>query len=537
MTTYTTSNQKQTEYIHQLEEKCQSQEETITMLQHKLDWLQEQFRLNQHKRFGSSSEKTTFEDQMALVFNETEGFQKDDITEPTIEEITYKRKKAVGHKDEALKDLPTETIIYELPEEEQVCPDCGEKRHVMGKEIRRELKIIPAQVEVVEHVQLIYSCRNCEKTANHVSIAKSTLPEPVIKGSIASPSAVAHIMTEKFVKGTPIYRQEQDYKRNGIDLSRQTMSNWANRCSLDWLEPVYGELKKELLERELLCADETTLQVLREPGKEATSKSYMWLYRTAADGLNRSIVLYEYQPSRSKEHPKLFLKGYKGYLHCDGYEAYHRLPSSIIICGCLAHARRKFDEALKSIPKDQQLGSQAAIGKGYCDQLFSIEKQLENMTPEERYQKRLELANPVWDAYFAWLKKVKPLPQSALGKAVNYSLNQWKYLQNYLLDGRCEISNNRAERSIKPFVIARKNFLFANTPRGAKASAITFSIIETAKENNLNPFEYLKYIFEQLPNVNIKENPDVLKNYLPWADLPAQCYSKKKDFTKATLES
>lgn len=529
MKTHIKSNQKQTKYIHQLEEKCKSQEEKITMLERKLDWLEEQIRLNQHKKFASSSEKTAFDDQMALVFNEAEGFQKDDIPEPTVEEITYKRKKSVGHKEEMLKDLPTETIIYEIPVEEQVCPDCGETRHVMGKEVRRELKIVPAQVEVTEHVQLIYSCRSCEKTADHVLVVKANLPNPVIKGSIASPSAVSYIMTEKFVKGTPIYRQEQDYKRNGIELSRQTMSNWVNRCSLDWLAPMYEALKGDLLDRELLFADETTLQVLKEPGKPATSKSYMWLYRTGDDGLGHPIILYEYQPSRSQQHPKKFLKDYKGsFLHCDGYAGYHNLPNSINICGCLAHARRKFDEALKSIPKDQHLGSSAAIGKGYCDKLFNIESKLENMAPDERYQKRLELAKPVWDAYFLWLKKVNPLPQSALGKAVGYSLNQWKYLQNYLLDGRCEISNNRAERSIKPFVIARKNFLFANTPRGATASAITFSLIETAKENNLNPFEYLKYIFEQLPNVNFKDDPNVLKNYLPWADLPTQCYAKIK---------
>ena len=529
MKTHMKSNQKQTEYIQQLEGKCKLQEDKITMLEHKLDWLEEQIRLNQHKKFGASSEKTTFDDQMALVFNEAEGFQKDDIPEPTIEEVTYKRKKAVGQKDEMLKDLRAETIVYELPEAEQVCPDCGESRHVMGKEIRRELKIIPAQVEVVEHVQLIYSCRSCEKTAERVSIAKAKCPQPIIKGSIASPSAVAHIMTEKFVKGTPIYRQEQDYKRNGIQLSRQTMSNWVNRSSLDWLALIYGELKAEIIKRDLLSADETTLQVLREPGKVVASKSYMWLYRTAADGLDRPIVLYEYQSSRSAQHPKRFLEGYKGFLHSDGYAGYHNLPKDIIICGCLAHVRRKYDEALKSIPQNQQIGSQAAIGKSYCDQLFRIEKQLADVTPEERYEKRLELATPVWDAYLVWLKKTKPLPQSALGKAVTYSLNQWKYLQNYLLDGRCEISNNRAERSIKPFVIARKNFLFANTTRGANASAITFSLIETAKENNLNPFEYLKYILEELPNVDFKENPDILKNYLPWANLPAQCYSKNKN--------
>lgn len=335
-------------------------------------------------------------------------------------------------------------------------------------------------------------------------------------------------MTQKFVQAVPIYRQEQDYQRNGLQLSRQTLSNWANRSALEWLSPLYEALKENLLAREILSADETTVQVFREPNKKATTKSYMWLYRTGDDQPERPIVLYEYQPSRSAHHSKKFLGNFRGFLHADGYEAYHKLGSSIIVCGCLAHARRKFEEALKSIPPKEQIGSQAMVGKGYCDKLFEIEKQLKDLEPKERYEKRLELAKPVWDAYLSWLKNSNPLPQSALGKAIYYSLNQWKYLQNYLLDGRCEISNNRAERSIKPFIIGRKNFLFANTVRGAQASAITYSIIETAKENNLNPFEYLKHLFEQLPNIDFKENPEDLKNYLPWAELPKACYSKQK---------
>lgn len=528
MKKHTTPYQNQIEYIQQLEEKCKAQEEKIASLEHKMDWLMEQIRLSQHKQFGPSSEKTTFEDQMSLVFNESEGFQRDALAEPIIEEVTYKRKKSVGHKEEILKDLPTETIIYEIPEAEETCPDCGEVRHVMGKEVRKELKVIPAQISVVEHVQLIYSCRGCEHDSESVSIVKSKLPHPVIKGSIASPSIVAHIMTQKFVQGTPIYRQEQDYNRNGIELSRQTMSNWVNRCALDWLEPLFEVLKEELLGRDVLCADETTLQVLREPGKKATSKSYMWLYRTGNDEEDRPIVLYEYQPNRSLQHPLKFLRGFKGYLHTDGYEVYHKLPSNIIVCGCLAHARRKFEEALKAIPKEQHIGSQALIGKNYCDKLFRIESELKDLSAAERHDKRHELAKPVWEAYLSWLKTVGALPKSALGQAIKYSLNQWSYLQNYLLDGRCEISNNRAERSIKPFVIGRKNFLFANTPRGAKASAITYSIIETAKENKLNPFEYLKYLFEQLPNIDFKQEPKLLKKYLPWAELPNECYSKSK---------
>lgn len=213
------------------------------------------------------------------------------------------------------------------------------------------------------------------------------------------------------------------------------------------------------------------MQVLREPGKAAQTDSYMWLYRTSGD-TDMPIVLYDYQPDRKTKRPAEFLKGFKGYLHTDGYGGYHGLPDEIVIVGCWAHARRKFDEALKGLPDKDQAGSLALRGKQYCDSLFAIERTLDNCTHEERHTKRQELAKPVLDEFLSWLSSLRPAPKSGLGKAVHYALEQWNYLKRYLLDGRLEISNNRAERSIKPFVIDRKNFLFANTSGGAKASAL-----------------------------------------------------------------
>jgi len=389
-----------------------------------------------------------------------------------------------------------EVVEHRLPEESQSCPACASSLHIMGKKVvRRELKLIPAKATIVEHVQVTYSCRCCEKNAISVPVIKAPMPQPLIKGSFASPEAIAHIMVQKFVMGIPLYRQEQDWKRQGVLLSRQTMSNWLIRATEDWLEPVYDALKEWLLTHEVLHADETTLQVLREPGKSAQSKSYMWLYRTSGDA-GAPIVLYEYQPSRGKEHPKTFLHGWGGYLHTDGYAGYHSLPPEITVVGCWAHARRKFDEALKSASKPEQQNSGAFRGKRYCDKLFAIEKRLAVLSAEDRHLKRREQALPALDEFFAWLKSQEPhLTKNAFGKAVRYTLDQWMYLRGYLLDGRLEISNNRAERSIKPFVIDRKNFLFANTPRGAKASAVMFSIIETAMENGINPFEYLVKLF------------------------------------------
>jgi hypothetical protein len=241
----------------------------------------------------------------------------------------------------------------------------------------------------------------------------------------------------------------------------------------------------------------------------------MWLFRTSGDTAS-PIVLYEYQPNRRAEHPKLFLENFSGYLHADGYEGYHDLSDNIKVVGCFAHARRKFDEAIKSLPKKDQFDSAAMIGKKFCDKLFSLERDFAELTAKERFQKRQELSKPVFDQFYEWLSKFNPPPKTGLYTAVIYAKNQRQYLERYLEDGRLEISNNRAERSIKPFVVGRKNWLFENTPRGAKASAIMFSIIETAKENSLNPYKYLTYIFENAPNWDIRSNVNNLERLLPW---------------------
>ena len=240
----------------------------------------------------------------------------------------------------------------------------------------------------------------------------------------------------------------------------------------------------------------------------------MWLYRTSGDAVH-PIVLYDYQPDRRSKRPAEFLKDFKGYLHTDGYEGYHSLRSEIAVVGCWAHVRRKFDEALKALPERDREGSNALRGKRYCDRLFELERKSEPLAPQERGLKRLEQSKPVLDEFFAWAVALNAAPKTGIGIAVHYALSQRKYLERYLLDGRLKISNNRAERSIKPFVIDRKNFLFANTPRGAKTSAIMFSLIETAKENGLNPFEYLIYVFKNAPNWNIRNNPDALNLLMP----------------------
>lgn len=458
--------------------------------------LMEALRLAQRKRFGASSEKSedTLSEQLSFLFNEAEVFAEEQRNKEDVTVVAaHKRHKKHEYTlDKIPEDVPVEQVEHRLEGQELVCPQCGGELTEIGKEVINKLKIIPARVVVEQHIYYSYACQHCNKENITTPVVRASRENRFLPGSFATPEAVAHIMTQKFVMGIPIYRQEQELDRRGIQLSRQTMSNWILKAAEDYLKPVYDRLHRELLVREVLHADETTLQVLHEPGKAPQSDNYMWLYRTSGD-TQKPIVLYEYQPGRRGKHPKEFLNGFHGYLHTDGYAGYHNLPEEITVVGCWAHARRKFDEAVKSLPKEKAKGSSASQGLAYCNVLFEIEQSLEGTAPEERYKQRLKQAKPVLDALWSWASIRNAAPKSALGKALTYLKEQWPYLTNYLKDGRLEISNNRAERSIKPFVIDRKNFLFANTPKGAAGSAVMFSLIRTAMECGLDPYEYLSH--------------------------------------------
>jgi transposase len=508
----------------------EKQEQQIAELAAKLKWYEEQFRLAQQKRFGASSEKT-HPDQLELdLFNEAEVLLATAPQEPEIETVTYNRKKTSGGREAKLDQLPIETIQYTLSESEQICTCCGGALHEMSTETRNEIAIIPAQVKVVRHVRQVYGCRHCEREEIRTPIVTASMPKPMQPGSLASPSIVAHVMSQKYVDSQPLYRQEQQFSRLGLTLSRQTLANWMISGAEQWLSLIMDQMRAHLLQKNILHADETTLQVLREPGKAASSDSYMWLYRTGRTDV--PIVLYDYRPTRGGENPRQFLQGFKGYLHVDGYSGYHKL-GNVTLVGCWAHARRKFDEALKALPPTQEkITTVAGQGLAFCNQLFAIERDLSEATAERRYTIRQERSLPVLDAYLAWLKqqRSRTLPKSKLGEAIQYSLNQWEKLTTFLKDGRLEIDNNRSERAIKPFVIGRKNWLFANTPRGAKASSIIYSIIETAKENGLNPFQYLRHLFEQLPQLTDHHDPQALDKLLPWsASLPLTCRVFKRE--------
>lgn len=490
-----------------------------------LEYVKAQVRLLTAKRFGASRERTPQEQPSLFesVFNEAEATYEPFTPEPDLTEVKgYQRKKRKGQRDELLQGLPENVIEYHLPEEEIACPACGHPRHIMSKEIHRELRIVPAEFWVDVHVQHVYSCRHCEQHGDEPNIVTAPRPQRAIPNSVASPSVVAHIMEQKFVMGNPLYRQEQQWERQGVHLSRQTMSNWLLYCAEHWLEPLYHRMKIHLLQRDIIQADETTLQVLDEAGKAAESKSYMWLYRSGREG--PGIVLYDYQPSRQSCHPQEFLRGFTGFLQTDGYSGYNQVEN-VTRVGCWSHARRGFDEAIKA-SGGKEKHSKAKEGLEFCNQLFRLERKWKDLKPPERYEERLLHSKPVLEAFLAWLQDTQmgALAKSHLGKAITYCLNQWEALNGFLLDGRLEIDNNRSERSIKPFVIARKNFLFCITPKGAQASAITFSIIESAKENGLKPFEYLEYVLNQLPNATSQ----ALDQYLPWSDtIPDHCRSPK----------
>ncbi|WP_407937698.1 IS66 family transposase, partial [Neomoorella mulderi] len=412
----------------QLEKQCRQLEQQNAELTAKLNWFMEQFRLSKKRQFGVSSERTTPLQEQLLLFNEAEVEARPEAPEPDLETITYQRRKGRGRREMNLEDLPVEVVEHRLPEEERVCPCCGGPLHEMSTEVRQELKVIPAQVKVVKHVRYVYSCRHCEREEITTPVVTAPMPAPVLPGSLVSPSLMAYIMTQKYGAGLPLYRQEQQFKGLGIDLSRQTMANWVLHGANTWLTLIYDRLHEHLLKRDILHADETTLQVLQEPGREATTKSYLWLYRTGRDG--PPIILYDYQTTRAGKHPRRFLSGFKGYLHVDGYAGYNELPD-VTLVGCWAHARRKFDEALKALPEDKRNAPVAAReGLEFCNRLFAIERELKEATPEERYQIRQVRSRPVLDAFLAWLKnqKARVLPKSSFGQAIYYCLGQWDKL-------------------------------------------------------------------------------------------------------------
>lgn len=490
--------------ISELEQENKRLHETVAYLTRKL--------------FGKSSEKTS---ALSLgqesLFDEAEVEADPKVPEPDLKEEAnkYQSKRFKGQRKELLKDLPRTKRLCQLVDEDRVCETCEDELVLVGEEfVRTELEFIPAQVRVIDYYRETFECRTCRKN-DEPYMEKSPVPDPVILHSMASPSTVAWVMHQKFVNAIPLYRQEKEWKTLGVALSRATMANWILASSRDWLTPLVNLLHQKMLQEEHLHADETTVQVLKEEGRRNSADSYMWVYSTGQYS-KHPIRIFEYQPGRSGQYPQKFLKGFKGYLHTDAYAGYKKVPE-ITRCFCWSHLRRHFVDAL---PKDTKSPEATIPSQGieFCNKLFEIEKSLQDLSGEERKLKRLEQEKPVLEAFWSWVESAKrqALPKSKTSEALTYAQNQKEGLMNYLKDGNCSISNNLAENCIRPFTIGRKNWLFSGSPKGAAASATVYSIIETAKANGLNPFKYLKFIFQDLPGVQFGQHPEFLEDYLPW---------------------
>ena len=400
---------------------------------------------------------------------------------------------------------------------------------IIGKRIvRTEVTYEPAKLKVKQIVQQIAKCTQCGKEGSENPkdhFQKAAIPVPVLSHSIATPSLVAQVMYQKFAMGMPFARQEKDWYRLGLILSRSNMANWTNRCSEEWLTPVYERIHTELRACEVLHMDETRIQCNREDGKKASSDSYMWVIRSGACE-NIQAVFFHYSPSRKREIARQLLSGFQGYLTTDAYSAYEKVEN-IRRNLCWSHCRRYHIESIPLTSTGKEIpGSKGAEGRAYIDRLFKIENEIKDLPYEEIREKRLERSRPILDAFWSWVDETAAIPTTneKLTAALNYSKNQKKHLETFLEDGRLPISNNLCEASIRPFATGRRAWLFADSPKGATANAVLYTLVESARANELDVFEYLNYLLTEIPNSDYLHQPEVLEKYLPWSqELPEVC--------------
>ena len=483
------------------------------------DNLKDEISLLRKKLFGSSSEKRVidFPGQLNL-FNEAELEQDPSIAETEelaaiLPEETPKKRKTRATDAERFKGIPVIKKYIDIPEEDKTCPVCSTPLFKIGEEfVRRELVFIPAKLKVVEIYSFNYSCPECSKRDIPV-IKKGKDGKPHMLYGMASAGTVAWVMYQKFCNSLPYCRQEKDWKQYGAAITRATMANWVIRNSEAFFRPMYEYFHRKLLERNFLMADETPLQVLHEEGRRAQTKSYMWLFRSGEDG-GIPIILYKYSPTRAGDNAVEFLQEFNGYLMCDGYSGYNKV-SNAKRTACWAHIRRYLTDA---IPKGKQLDyTQPSVqGMMYINQLFHLEDVIkaEHSSFDAIKKARLEKEKPIVEGFLSWLDKQNPVRGSRRDKAVTYIQNRRDYLMTYLEDGRCSFSNNLSENAIRPFTVGRKNWLFCDTPHGAQASAIVYTMVEMAKANGVNVYHYLTYLLEKLPDDSMSDNE--LDQLAPW---------------------
>ena len=490
------------------------------------DLLREENAYLKRKLFGVKSEKMPCSVEQLSLFDEAE----QECEPELLEEITYKRakKKQKGTLEIKLDNLKHVKEVYDIDEKDRICDICGTKMHRVGEEfVRHEVVYEPAKLYVKDIYRKTYECRNCRKRGKVVMLKAGT-PAPVIPHSFTSPSALSQVITDKFVNHMPLYRQEAEWKRLGLDLSRTTMANWLIIASREYFIPIVNRMHEILVEEKYLHSDETTVQVLNEPGKPATSKSYMWVYSSIRES-SKPIRIFEYKPDRKAENPQKFLENFSGTLISDGYGGYNNIAGAVNAY-CWAHARRKFYEALPADMKDVS-DTLAYTGLKKIAKLFAIEKEIDTFPPEDKVKIRQEKSKPLVDDFFSWCADAqnKSLTRSKIGKAIQYALNLEKGLRVYLDDGLVPMTNSLNERNIRPFTVSRKNWLFSASTKGADASASIFSLIETAKANRLSPFDYIEYILEIMPQIDIIQHPEKIDWFMPWSEQIKEEFGIKDD--------
>lgn len=493
----------------------------------KMQLLMEQVILGKQKRFGRSSEKMEDTSQICfrevdgtiVFFNEAEAVCDLNAAEPEDLELkSPKQPKRKGKKEADLSGLPVRQIDHYLSEEELEAEFGVNGWKQLPDAISRKYHFVPAKVELEEHHIGVYA----SKTDEHM--VKADHPKALLHGSLVSPSLGAAIINGKYVNAVPLYRLEQEFQRYGLRITRQNMANWCIRLAEEYLSILYDHLHKELYFYHVIQADETPVLVNHD-GRKAGSKSWMWVYRSGQLYQQRQIVLYEYQQTRNASHPREFLKGYDGICVTDGYQIYHTLEKELeelTIAGCWVHCRRRFDEALKLIPKSYQKESNAFLLMKQIQAIYREEGKLNDLSSDERLKQRQAVIKPLVDAFFAYLKTINVSKKDKFGDAVGYARNQEKYLRVFLTDGDVPIDNNASERAIRSFCIGKKNWQMIDTIHGAKSSAIIYSIVETAKANNLKPFDYVQHLLEEIPKHMDDKDCSFLEDLLPWSEkLPA----------------
>lgn len=502
-------------------------QDQLEQLNNSMQLLIEQISMANGKRFGRSSEKLEpYEDQIALkeCFNEAEvTVQGKEIQEPEIEEVcSYKRKKTKGKRDEDLKNIPVEVVAHKLTREQLTEIFGKDNWKELPEEVYKRLTFHPAVFKVEEHHVAVYAGKDNE------TIIRADRPVDLLRNSIVTPSLAAAIMNAKYVNAIPLYRLEQEFKRAEVNISRQVMANWVILCAERYLSLIWARLHQELYRSSVIQADETPVLVNKD-GRSAGSKSYMWVYRTGKMYDASPIVLYEYQKTRNQSHPREFLKDYSGVCVTDGYQVYHALEKELKglkIAGCWAHCRRKFADVVKALGKEKAKNTLAYAALKQIGAIYKIEEELKDLTPEERVNRRQLSVKPLVDAFFAWVKaNQNKVPQkSETGKGFTYCINQEQYLRVFLENGNVPADNNAAEQSIRSFCIGRANWHLIDTINGAKASAIIYSIAETAKANHLKPYHYFEYLLIELSKHQDDTKLDFIEELLPWSKtLPKEC--------------